>query len=211
MLDSVDKELEKRGHAFVRYADDCNVYVRSRRAGERVMETLRHLNGKLHLRLNEEKSAVARVRDRKFLGYSFWVARGRVIKPRLAAKALEEMKERVRRITRRTGGRSLEQVAGELRTYLLGWKQYVRLAETPGTFHDLDQRIHRRLRMLRLKQWKRGRTAYRKLRARGVPEWLAVRAARYARNWWRVAAHGALHQALPGEYFVKLGVPRLSH
>ena len=210
LLDEVDKELELRGHAFVRYADDCNVYVRSRRAGQRVMQALRHLYGKLRLQVNEEKSAVARVWDRQFLGYSFWVAAGKVVKRRVSKKALTKFKERVRQITSRSGGRSLQQVAEELRRYVLGWKAYFGLADTPGVFRDLDQWIHRRLRTLQLRQWKRGRTAYRELRARGVSENLAWRAARFARSWWHVAAHHALHTALPGAYFDELGVPRLT-
>ncbi len=210
LLDEVDKELELRGHAFVRYADDCNVYVRSRRAGQRVMQALRHLYGKLRLQVNEEKSAVARVWDRQFLGYSFWVAAGKVVKRRVSKKALTKFKERVRQITNRSGGRSLQQVAEELRRYVLGWKAYFGLADTPGVFRDLDQWIHRRLRTLQLRQWKRGRTAYRELRARGVSENLAWRAARFARSWWHVAAHHALHTALPGAYFDELGVPRLT-
>jgi RNA-directed DNA polymerase len=210
LLDEVDKELERRGHCFVRYADDCNVYVRSKRAGERVLAALRSKYAKLRLRVNEEKSTVARVWDRKFLGYSFWVAKGKVVKLRVAPKALGEMKQRVRRITRRSGGWSMEQVTAELGAYLRGWKEYFKLSDTPGIFLALDQWIHRRLRAVQLKQWKRGRTVYRELSARGVPEWLAPRAARFARNWWRVAAHGALHTALPGSHFERLGVPRLA-
>ena len=210
LLDDVDKELERRGHAFVRYADDCNVYVRSKRAGERVRETLRRLYARLRLRVNEEKSAVARVWDRKFLSYSFWVAPGRVVKRRVAAKALGEFKGRIRQITCRSGGRSMAQVAEELRSYLLGWKAYFQLADTPGVFRDLDKWIHRRLRAVQLKHWKRGTTVYRELRARGVSEHKATIAAYFSRNWWRVAAHGALHLALPGSYFEQLGVPRLA-
>jgi len=209
LLDDVDKELERRGHAFARYADDSNVYVRSRRAGERVMKALRKMYAQLRLRINEDKSAVARVWDRKFLGYSFWVAKGRTIKLRVAAKALDEMKQRVRQITSRTGGRSVKQVAGELREYLLGWKQYFSLAETPGIFEDLDEWLHRRLRMLQLKQWKRGRTAYRELKRRGVEGATLGMAARHAQSWWHTAAHKALHIALPVAYFDSLGVPRL--
>ena len=144
------------------------------------MQALRHLYGKLRLQVNEEKSAVARVWDRQFLGYSFWVAAGKVVKRRVSKKALTKFKERVRQITSRSGGRSLQQVAEELRRYVLGWKAYFGLADTPGVFRDLDQWIHRRLRTLQLRQWKRGRTAYRELRARGVSENLAWRAARFA-------------------------------
>lgn len=210
LLDEVDKELERRGHAFVRYADDCNVYVRSERAGRRVMEALRDLYVKLRLRVNEDKSAVARVWGRTFLGYSFWVAKGRVVKLRVGAKALKKFKERIRQITSRNGGRSLGQITGELRSYLLGWKQYFGLADTPGIFQGLDQWLHRRLRMLQLKQWKRGTTIFRELRRKGVSEDVAGRAARFTKSWWRIAAHPALHVALPGRYLREIGVPNLA-
>ena len=209
LLDEVDRGLEKSGHAFVRYADDCNVYVRSKRAGERVMEHLRALYAKLRLKVNEDKSAVARVWDRKFLGYSFWVAKGREVKRRVAPKALDGFKERIRQITSRNRGRSLEEVVEELRSYLLGWKNYFRLADTPGVFRALDQWIARRLRMVKLKQWKRGRTAYREMRTLGTPEWLARKAARFTRHWWRLSRHGALQTALSGRLFEQMGLPRL--
>ncbi|HEX2094296.1 MAG TPA: group II intron reverse transcriptase/maturase [Longimicrobiaceae bacterium] len=210
LLDEVDRALERSGHAFVRYADDCNMYVRSKRAGERVMEHLRGLYAKLRLRVNEDKSAVVRAWDRKFLGYSFWVAAGRQVKRRVAPKALEDFKQRIRQLTSRTGGRSLGKVVEELRAYVLGWKAYFHLADTPGVFRDLDQWIARRLRRVQLKQWKRAATAYREMRTRGVPEWLALKAARFARNWWRLAAHGALHTASPGRLFEQMGLSRLA-
>ncbi len=209
LLDEVDKELERRGHRFVRYADDCNVYVRSKRAGERVMQGLVRLYAKLRLRVNTSKSAVARAWERSFLGYSFWVAPGRVVKRRVSPKALMAMKERVRQITSRNGGRSIGRVAAELRSYLVGWKEYFRLADTPKVFEDVDQWLHRRLRMLMLKQWKRGTTAYRELERRGVGGVALGMAARFARNWWRVANHKALNIALPTRYFDSLGIPRL--
>jgi RNA-directed DNA polymerase len=209
LLDEVDRVLEKSGHAFARYADDCNVYVRSKRAGERVMEHLRVLYAKLRLKVNEAKSAVARVWDRKFLGYSFWVAKGREVKRRAAPKSLDRFKERIRQITSRNGGRSLTKVVEELRSYLPGWKNYFRLADTPGIFRGLDQWIARRLRMVQLKQWKRGRTAYREMRALGTPEWLARKAARFTRHWWRLSSHGALNTALPGKLLEQMGLPRL--
>ncbi|HSJ74577.1 MAG TPA: group II intron reverse transcriptase/maturase [Gemmatimonadales bacterium] len=209
LLDEVDRALEKSGHAFVRYADDCNVYVRSKRAGERVMQRLQVLYAKLRLKVNEDKSAVARVWDRKFLGYSFWVGKGREVKRRVSPKALTEFKQRVRQITSRNGGRSLPKVVEELRSYLLGWKAYFRLADTPGIFHGLDQWIARRLRMVRLKQWKQGTTVYRELRRRGLPDRLARAAAAHARSWWRTANHGALKTAMPGELFEQMGLPRL--
>ena len=210
LLDEVDKELERRGLSFVRYADDLNVYVRSKRAGEDAMQTLRRLYARLRLRVNEAKSAVARPQDRKFLGYSFWVAKGCEIRRRVAPKALAAMKERVREITARNGGRSMQAIIAELRSYLTGWKEYFRLADTPRIFSDLDEWIRRRLRLAQLKQWKRGSTVYRELRARGVPERVTRAAAAHATRWWRTAGHGALHTALPTSFYDRMEVPRLA-
>lgn len=209
LLDEVDKELERSGHAFVRYADDCNVYVRSRRAGERVMRRLRGCYAKLRLRVNESKSAVAFVTGRKLLGYTFWFAPGGVVKRAVARKALGEMKERVRRITQRNAGRSIEQVATELRAYLVGWREYFRLADTPRRFDELDQWLRHRLRALHLKHWKRGRVVYRELRARGMTGDQAAQVASQTRRWWHNSAL-LLNHALPTRYFDQLGVPRLT-
>jgi group II intron reverse transcriptase/maturase len=209
LLDEVDKELEKRGHAFVRYADDCNVYVRSRRAGERVMDLLRRLYANLRLRVNESKSAVDLATKRKLLGYSFWVAPGRVIKRRVAKKALAKMKEQVRIITKRSGGRSIEQIAARLRSYLTGWKEYFRLADTPRRFAELDEWLRHRLRAIHLKHWKRGTTIFRELRARGLPEPAAKRVAANGRRWWKNSAK-LINMAFPISYFDQLGIPRLA-
>jgi group II intron reverse transcriptase/maturase len=210
LIDEVDKELERRGHCFVRYADDCNVYVRSKRAGERVLAALRQKYAKLRLRINEEKSTVARVWDRKFLGYSFWVAPGKKVKLRVAAKALTAMKQRVRQITSRNGGRSIERVTEKLGAYLRGWKEYFKLSNTPGVFSDVDQWIHRRLRSLHLKQWKNPRTIFRELTRRGASERPTAGLVRNSRRWWGMASHVAVQTALPGTYFERLGVPRLA-
>ncbi len=209
LLDEVDRELEKRGHAFVRYADDGRVFVRSRRAGERVMAHLRGLYGALHLRINESKSAVAPVWDRDFLGYSMWVAPGKVVRLRVAKKALDKMKGRVRQITGRQGGRSMSSVIRELRSYLLGWRTYFGLATTPRIFADLDQWIRRRLRALQLKQWKRGRTIFRELRARGASVRVAAEVAAHARRWWWNACRG-VHTILRNSHFDELDLPRLA-
>ena len=209
LLDEVDKALEKRGLAFARYADDLNVYTGSKRAADDAMVTLKRLFARLRLEVNDAKSAVARAWQRKFLGYSFWVAKGRVVRPRVAPAALAEMKARVRLITSRNGGRSMKAVATDLRSYLTGWKRYFQLAETPGIFQGLDEWLHHRLRAVQLKQWKRGITVYRELRARDVPDRVARAAAAHARRWWAMAAHGALQTALPTSYFDRLGVPRL--
>lgn len=209
LLDEVDKELEKRGHRFVRYADDCNVYVQSQRAGERVMQLLRRLFGSLRLRVNESKSAVDLARRRKILGYSFWVAPGGVVKRRVSRKALQAMQHRVREITQRNRGRSIGEVVAELRSYLVGWKEYYRLADTPRTFSDLDEWIRHRLRALHLKHWKRGTTIYRELRSRGLPPASAARVAANGSRWWHNSAH-LLNTALPTMYFDQLQLPRLA-
>ncbi len=209
LLDDVDKELEKRGHRFVRYADDCNVYVQSRRAGERVMRLLRKLFAGLKLRINESKSAIDLAQRRKILGYSFWVATGNVVKRRVSKKAIQAMKDRVREITQRNRGRSIGQVVAELRSYLVGWKEYYRLADTPRIFSDLDEWIRHRLRALHLKQWKRGPTIYRELRARGMSERFAAQAAAAGRRWWHTST-SAINVALPNTYFDHLQLPRLA-
>jgi group II intron reverse transcriptase/maturase len=209
LLDEVDKELEKRGHSFVRYADDNNVYVKTKRAGKRVMGLLRQLYAKLRLQVNESKSAVDLARNRKILGYSFWVAPGRIIKRRVAGKALTTMKERVRLITRRTVGRSIQRVVNELRSYLMGWKGYFRLADTPNVFGELDEWIRHRLRAIHLKQWKRGKTIFRELRARGLSELKAAIVAANGRRWWKNSAK-LIHVAFPIRYFDELGLPRLA-
>ena len=208
LLDEVDKELEKRGLAFVRYADDCNVYVRSKRAGARVMEALKRLYARLKLRINESKSAVAPAHTRKFLGYSFWYS-GKSVKPRVAKQALAKLKDRVRGTTNRNGGRSMTAVIAELASYLPGWKEYFRLAQTPGVMRGLDEWLRHRLRVLQLKQWKRGKTTYRELRRLGAAEDTARRVAANTRRWWSNAALH-LHFVLNTRYFDALGVPRLA-
>ena len=210
LLDEVDKELEQRGHTFVRYADDGNVYVKSERAAKDVMETLKRLYAGLRLKINETKSGVKRIRDSHYLGYGFWMAKGTTVKYGVAPKALKAMKERVRRITSRNGGQSLEQTAKELKAYLTGWKEYFRLAETPGVFAGLDSWIRRRLRMVRLKQWKCGKTTFRELRAARVSVRAAASVAACPRRWWKMAGTSALNIALPNSYFAKLGVPKLA-
>ena len=210
LLDVVDKELERRGHAFVRYADDCNVYVESRRAAERVMEGLVGLYAKLKLRVNPAKSAVAPVGERSFLGFRFYrVARGRIVKRRVSPKAIDKMKARVRELTSRTKGWSVVQVVSALRRYLLGWRAYFALAETPSVFVAVDGWIRRRLRTLIIKQCKHGRTVFRVLRAHGASTRDAAGAAAHCHRWWAIAAHHALSTAFPARYFDTLGVPRL--
>ena len=208
MLDEVDKVLEKHGHCFARYADDCNVYVRSRKAGERVMALLRKCYAKLRLKVNETKSAVASVAGRKFLGYSFWFAKEGV-KRRVADKPMATFKQRIRQLTRRTGGRSVAEVIERLKPYLLGWKAYFGLAQTPRIWLSLDEWLRHRLRAIQLRHWRRGSTIYRELTNLGAAEHVANRVAQNARCWWRNSA-GELNRVLTIAYFDKLGLPRLS-
>jgi RNA-directed DNA polymerase len=209
LLDEVDKELERRGHAFVRYADDCNVYVRSRRAGERVMAALERMYAKLRLRVNRAKSKVELAHKRSLLSYSFWYAEGGAVRCRVAPKAARALKQRIRQITRRSGGRSLKTVVAELKQYLPGWKAYFQLADTPKAFADYDKWIRHRLRALQLKQWKRGPKVYAEMRRLGLSDALAAQAAAVNRRWWHRAT-GAVHAGLNTRYYQRIGVPRLA-
>src|ERR1700724_556498 len=209
VLDEFDRELEKRGHRFVRYADDCNIYVRSERAGLRVMDSVtQFLTQRLKLKVNAEKSAVARPGRRKFLGFS--IGHGKEGKRRIAPKALQRFKRKARELTSRTRGKSIEQIVKELASYLRGWKSYFGFCQTPSVLGRLDQWIRRRLRSIVWKQWKRGRIRYRNLRTRGVDSNLAARTAGSAHGPWRIADSPALHIALPNAYLDALALPRLS-
>ncbi len=159
--------------------------------------------------MNEGKSAVASVFGRKFLGYSLWVARGGEVKRRVADKPLATFKQRVRQLTRRSGGRSMQGVVDGLRPYLLGWKAYFGLAQTPSVWRELDEGLRHRLRAIQLKQWKRGATMYRELRRMGAPENVACRVAANSRRWWRNSAK-LLNSVLTIAWFDRLGLPRLS-
>ncbi len=208
VLDELDRELERRGHRFVRYADDSNIYVRSLAAGQRVRESVTaFLTSKLKLKVNSEKSAVARPWERKFLGFSF--TSGKEPKRRIAPKALDRFKERVREITRRNRGVSLERMGDELSTYLTGWRSYFRHCQTPSVLERLDGWIRRRLRSVVWKQWRRGRTRFAQLRQRGVSVVLSAVAAGQTHGPWRMAQHEAMYLALPNAYFDSLGLPRL--
>lgn len=209
VLDEFDQELEQRGLRFARYADDCNVYVRSRRAGERVMESLaRFITTKLKLKVNEQKSAVARPWERKFLGFSFTA--GREPKRRIAPKAVARFKGKVRELTSRTRGVSVERMAKELTRYLRGWLGYFGKCETPSVLGGLEQWFRRRLRSAIWKQWKRGSARFAELRKRGVGKDLAAQTAGSAHGPWRLANSPALAIALPNAYFDSLGIPRLT-
>lgn len=206
LLDGLDKELESRGHRFVRYADDCNIYVRSARAGIRVLASLtRYLERKLKLSVNEAKSAVDRPWRRTFLGFSFtWRPPNRRT---VSVKALKNFKEQVRSLTQRTRGVSLSTLVRELRDYMRGWSGCFGFAEAKASFKELDSWIRRRLRCYLWKQW--GRRRYRELIKRGVSRELAWNTRKSAHGPWRLSRSPALAFALPAGYFDSLGVPRL--
>ncbi len=209
VLDEFDRELERRGLRFARYADDCNIYVRSRRAGERVMSSItRFITKKLKLKVNEQKSAVAQPWERKFLGFSF--TGGKEPKRRIAPKAILRFKERIRELTRRTRGVSIERMAKDLTQYLRGWLGYFGKCQTPSVLHGLERWIRHRLRSVIWKQWKRGSVRYAELRKRGVGKDLAAQTAGSAHGPWRLANSPALSIALPNAYFDLLRIPRLT-
>ena len=209
VLDEFDRELEQRGLRFARYADDCNVYVRSRRAGERVMASItRFIMTKLKLKVNEQKSAVARPWERKFLGFSFTA--NREPKRRIAPKAVIRFKEKVRELTSRTRGISMERMAEELAQYLRGWLGYFGKCETPSVLQSLEAWTRRRLRSAIWKQWKRGSVRFAELRKLGVNKDLAAKTAGSAHGPWRLANSMGLAFALPNAYFDSLGIPRLA-
>jgi RNA-directed DNA polymerase len=209
VLDDLDRELERRGLRFARYADDSNIYVRSRRAGERVMESLtRFITAKLKLKVNQQKSAVARPWDRKFLGFSFTSAG--IPKRRIAPKAVDRFKERVRDLTNRSRGVSTERMVEELSRYLRGWLGYFGKCETPSVLAGLERWLRRRLRSAIWKQWKRGPARFAELRKRDVNVQLAAQTASSALGPWRLANSPALSFALPNAYFASLGMPRLT-
>src|SRR6266702_358186 len=207
-LDELDQELERRRHCFVRYADDCNIYVRSRAAGKRVMASITgFLWQRLKLRVNAEKSAVARPQERKFLGFSFTAERQ--ARRRIAPKAVLRFKQRIRELTRRTKGVHPGQLK-ELNAYLRGWQSYFGFCETPSVLAKLAQWIQRRIRATLWKQWKRGSTRYAELRRRGVGRDLAAQTAGSSHGPWRLGKSPALNIALPTTFLASLGLPSLT-
>ncbi|MFQ5705728.1 MAG: group II intron reverse transcriptase/maturase [Gemmatimonadales bacterium] len=208
VLDEFDQELTRRGHRFCRYADDCNIYVRSRRAGERVMASVSgFLNRKLQLRVNTSKSAVARPAERTFLGFRI-TNDGR--QREIAPKALARFKVRTQELTRRTRGVSLEVVVASLARYLRGWRGYFGFCQTPRVLAILDAHIRRRLRMYLWRQWRTSRNRFRALRRRGISTFSAAVAAGSPTGWWRMSSHPAVQQALRNAYFDSVGLPRLA-
>ncbi|MDD4893614.1 MAG: reverse transcriptase domain-containing protein, partial [Candidatus Rickettsiella isopodorum] len=209
VLDELDKELEARGHKFVRYADDCNIYVKSERSGERVMNSIRNfIVNKLKLKVNESKSAVARPQERKFLGFSF--TGGKVPNRRkIADQSLEKFKNKIRKITNRNYSISLESRIKALKNYINGWKAYFGFCETQSVLRDLDSWIRRRLRCVLWKQWKIYSKRKHELIKRGITAENAHAAAWSSKGPWNIAHTPVVRIALPNKFFDSIGLPRL--
>lgn len=205
MLDDLDKELERRGHKFVRYADDCNIYVKTQRAGERVMESVKEfLEKKLKLKVNPKKSKVEKAQRVKFLGFSFYKYKGEIL-IRVAGRSLERFSDKLRRLTKRTRSGKLEEIIQEINTYIVGWIGYYRQATTPSVYEKLDGWIRRRLRQMIWKRWKRGTTRFRELVRLGVPKWRAGLGA-IGNSPWRMSTSPVIKEALSNGYFHNLGL-----
>lgn len=208
LLHDLDRELERRGHRFVRYADDCNIYVRSKRAGERVLESIKSfLEDKLKLKVNEIKSAVDRPWKRKFLGFSMYRGKDRV-GIRLAPETIKRVKKRLREITSRSKAEKISDRIKSINAYLGGWIGYYALAETPSVFQEIEGWLRRRLRMCVWKQWKRVRTRYRELRALGLPERAVHIMANARKGYWRMSRQ--LNNALNNAYWQSQGLKSLT-
>lgn len=207
VLDDLDKELARRGHRFCRYADDCNIYVRSHHAGERVKASIsRFLTDKLRLKVNEAKSAVARPEERKFLGFSI---ANDGSERRIAPKALDKFKDRIREITCRTRGISLQQMIADLTPYLIGWRGYFGFCQTPRVLTNLEAWIRRRLRLYLWRQWRNGHNRFTELRRFGIAKFAASVAAGSPTGLWRMSGHPAVQHALRNHVFDSLGLPRI--
>ena len=209
VLDEWDQELEKRGYRFVRYADDCQIYVRSRRAATQTMEKMTwYLEEKMRLVVNRDKSAVDRPWNRTFLGFTFLKNR-KAPKIRVSATSIKRCKDRIRELTQRSHSINMEERLKRLNRFLVGWMGYYQLAETPSVFKELDKWIRRRLRMIRWKEWKKIGTKHRNLVSLGVPidkawEWVNTR-----KGYWRFASSPPLHQTLNIKYWKQLGLKSL--
>jgi RNA-directed DNA polymerase len=204
MLDQMDKELERRGHRFVRYADDLNIHVKSKRAGRRVLKSVgNYLSSRMKLKVNESKSGVDLPWRCQFLGFSFTSRHKR----RISEKSIKRLKAKVREVTFRTRGICIEKIVEQLRRYLLGWQAYFNFAEARSVLKKLDSWIRRRLRCYLWKQW--GRSGYRELVRRGVTRDLAWNTAKSAHGPWRLSRSPGLSFALPAKYFAEMGLPRL--
>ena len=208
LLDKLDKELERRGHKFVRYADDCNIYMKSKKAGERVMNSITcFIEQKLKLKVNRGKSAVDRPWKRKFLGFSFTF--NKKPKVRIANESIKRLKAKIRELTSRSKSIPMEVRIEKLNQYLTGWCGYFALADTPSKFKEFDEWIRRRLRMIEWKQWKNPRTRVRKLKSLGVPDQKAYEWGNSRKKYWRIASSPILHKTLDNSYWSHRGLKSL--
>jgi retron-type reverse transcriptase len=208
VLDELDKELERRGHKFCRFADDCNVYVKSLRAGERVLESVkRFLEKRLKLKVNESKSACAPVEERQFLGYRF-LEEGKMV---IATHSLERVKDTIRTFTRRNRGVSLGKIIDELNEKLRGWVNYFRLTERSSDLSNLDKWIRRKLRCYRLKQRKKPKPIIKFLVSLGIPAQRARDIGQSGKGWWRLSMTPQVHQAMDNVWFEKRGLINLAN
>jgi RNA-directed DNA polymerase len=209
VLDELDKELEKRGHRFVRYADDCNIYVKTKRAGERVKASVTHfIETRLKLKVNQAKSAVDRPWKRKFLGFSF--SANKEPKVRIAKQSLQKADAKIREITSRRKSMKMEERIKELNQYLIGWCGYFSLADTPSIFQNMDSWIRRRLRMCLWKQWKNPRTKVKRLISLGMPKDKAYEWGNTRKGYWRIAGSPILSRALNNHYWETNGLKSLT-
>lgn len=213
MLNDIDWELHKRGIKFVRYADDQNLYLGSKKAAEHAMETIRKLLGRLKLKINEEKSSIRPVLNPnlKFLGFSFMRRTGAKdrVRIRVSSRAMRKFKGKARVLTRRSIGKSMQEVIKHLNEYTVGWMNYFGLSDTK-VFTKLDQWLRRRLRAIQLKQWKRGKTCYRELVSRGLDSITAAQTAKYCRSWWRASKLPGMHRIFSNDYYTRLGYESLA-
>jgi RNA-directed DNA polymerase len=208
LLDKLDKELERRGHKFVRYADDCNIYMKSKKAGERVMNSITcFIEQKLKLKVNRGKSAVDRPWKRKFLGFSF--TSNKIPKVRIANESIKRLKAKIRDLTSRSKPIPMEVRIEKLNQYLTGWCGYFALADTPSKFKEFDEWIRRRLRMVEWKQWKNPKTRVRKLKSLGVPDQKAYEWGNTRKKFWRIASSPILHKTLDNSYWSNRGLKSL--
>jgi group II intron reverse transcriptase/maturase len=209
MLTDLDRELEECGHKFVRYADDCNIYVKTERAGERALESVKqYLEKKLKLKVNPKKSKVERATRVKFLGFSFWKRKGEVF-IRLANRTKERFAEKIRHLTKRTRSGKVEDIVNEINRYTRGWIGYFRLATTPSVYQELDEWIRRRLRQIQWKRWKRGTTRYRELVRLGVPPKRAALGA-VGTSPWRMSHSPIIHEALNNAFWRSTGLESIT-
>ncbi|WP_268877403.1 group II intron maturase-specific domain-containing protein, partial [Sutcliffiella halmapala] len=208
LLDKLDKELESRGHNFVRYADDCNIYVQSKKAGERVMNSITDfIEKKLKLKVNREKSAVDRPWRRKFLGFSFTIHKEP--KVRIANESIKRLKANIRILTSRSKPIPMEWRIRKLNQYLVGWCSYFALADTPSKFKEFDEWIRRRLRMIVWKEWKKPKTKVRKLKGLGVHPYKAYEWGNSRKKYWRISKSPVLHRTLGNSYWSSQGLKSL--